>query len=165
MEIYTDGACLGNPGPGGYGVVLISGKKRKELSGGFRLTTNNRMELMAAVAGLAALKRPCLVTLYSDSQYLVKAMNQGWVQRWRSQGWMRTKRERAINADLWERLLTLCERHAVTFVWVRGHGGNRENERCDVLSRAAAMGKDLPEDTGYINGDVVGRESLPDVSN
>jgi ribonuclease HI len=148
--IYTDGACLGNPGPGGYGVVLLYGDNRKEISGGFRLTTNNRMEIMAAIVGLEALKSPCSVTLYSDSQYLVDAMMKGWAARWRESGWRRNKRERAVNPDLWERLLDLSSRHRVEFVWVRGHSGNRENERCDRLSREAASLPGLPEDTGYL---------------
>lgn len=148
--IYTDGACLGNPGPGGYGVVLLYGDHRREISGGFRLTTNNRMEIMAAIVGLGALKGPCSVTLYSDSQYLVDAMMKGWAARWRANGWRRNKRERAVNPDLWERLLDLSSRHRVEFVWVRGHSGNHENERCDRLSRQAAGLPGLPEDTGYI---------------
>jgi len=150
VTIYTDGACLGNPGPGGYGVVLLYGDNRREISGGFRLTTNNRMEIMAAIVGLEALKSPCSVTLYSDSQYLVDAMMKGWAARWRANGWRRNKRERAVNPDLWERLLDLSSRHRVEFVWVRGHSGNRENERCDRLSREAASLPGLPEDTGYL---------------
>ena len=111
--IYTDGACLGNPGPGGYGVVLLYDSHRKELSGGFRLTTNNRMEIMAAIVGLSALKRSCTATLYTDSQYLVNALTKGWVEKWRVNGWMRNKRDRALNQDLWEQLLALCSRHKV----------------------------------------------------
>jgi ribonuclease HI len=147
--IYTDGACEPNPGPGGYGVVLIYGDHRKELSGGYRLTTNNRMEIMAAIQGLEALKNPCKVTLYSDSEYLVKAMTLGWVERWKSKNWRRNKREKALNVDLWERLLALCETHQVEFAWVKGHAGNRENERCDQLSYAAIEKPDLPADEGY----------------
>lgn len=147
--IYTDGACLGNPGPGGYGVVLIYGRHRKELSGGFRLTTNNRMELSAAIAGLKVLKSPCIVTLHTDSQYLVNAMTRGWALKWRGQGWMRTKKDRAQNPDLWEQMLTLCSRHDVTFKWVRGHAGDAENERCDTLAASAARRDDLPPDEGY----------------
>lgn len=147
--IYTDGACLGNPGPGGYGVVLIYGKHRKELSGGFRLTTNNRMELSAAIAGLKSLKTPCIVTLHTDSQYLVNAMTKGWALKWREQGWMRTKKDRAQNPDLWEQMLALCSRHDVSFKWVRGHAGDMENERCDTLATTAARRNDLPPDEGY----------------
>jgi ribonuclease HI len=149
VTIYTDGACLGNPGPGGYGTVVLVDGQRKELSGGFRRTTNNRMELMAAIEGLKTLKEPGDVLLYSDSQYLVKAMEQGWAKRWRANGWMRTTRERAVNPDLWKQLLDLCERHQVTFAWVRGHAGNPENERCDRLSVQAAHARNLAVDEGF----------------
>jgi ribonuclease HI len=149
VTIYADGACLGNPGPGGFGVILVYGSHRKELSGGFRLTTNNRMELMAVITGLEALKGRCVVTLYTDSQYVVNAMEKGWAQRWKANGWKRTKTEKALNADLWERLLALCDRHKTTFVWIRGHAGHRENERCDELSKAAAGKSGLPADGGY----------------
>jgi len=150
VVIYADGACLGNPGPGGYGVVMIYEENRKELSGGFRLTTNNRMELMAAIAGLEALKGKCRVTLYTDSQYVVNAAQKGWAKRWKANGWMRTRTEKALNADLWERLLALSDRHETTFVWIRGHAGNPENERCDQLSKAAAQRSDLLNDNGYV---------------
>jgi ribonuclease HI len=149
VVIYTDGACQGNPGTGGYGVVLFYEGRRKELSGGFRLTTNNRMEIYAAIKALEALNQPCKVTLYSDSEYLVNAMTLGWVQRWKANHWKRNKREKASNVDLWERLLALCERHQVEFVWVKGHAGQRENERCDQLSNQASMKQDLPIDEGY----------------
>ena len=151
VVIYTDGGCDPNPGRGGYGVVLLREGHRKELSGGFRLTTNNRMEIFAAIAGLEALKEPCQVTLYSDSEYLVKAMNEGWASRWQSRGWMRNKREKALNPDLWEKLLELCAVHTVTFVWLRGHTGLRENERCDALAMQALQSKDLPPDEAYEN--------------
>lgn len=149
VTIYTDGAATGNPGPGGYGTVLLYGDHRKELSGGFRLTTNNRMEIMAAIAGLAALKSPCDVTVYSDSEYMVRAMREGWATRWRARQWWRTKTEKAANPDLWERLLDLCAQHKVEFVYVRGHAGNVENERCDRLAVAAAAGAHLPADVAY----------------
>jgi len=149
VVIYTDGACEGNPGPGGYGVVINHVGRRKELSGGFRLTTNNRMEIYAAIKGLEELNEPCQVTLYSDSEYLVNAMTQGWVLRWRANHWKRNKREKALNVDLWERLLALCERHQVEFVWVKGHAGLRENERCDRLSLEALKRQNLPSDEGY----------------
>ena len=149
VTIYTDGACIGNPGPGGYGVVLLYGGHRKELSGGFALTTNNRMEIMAAIVGLEALNRRCRGILHSDSQYLVKAMTEGWARRWQAKGWWRTKEQRASNADLWERLLAVCARHEVEFAWVRGHAGDRENERCDELSCQAASQRHLPIDEGY----------------
>ena len=137
VEMYTDGGCDPNPGPGGYGVVLLHPKKRAEASGGFRRTTNNRMEIYAAIKGLELLKKPCKVTLYSDSQYLVKAMMSGWAVAWKKRGWRRSNTERAANADLWHRLLELREKHRVTFVWVRGHAGRKENERCDQLACAA----------------------------
>lgn len=129
--------------------MLMYGDHRKELSGGFRLTTNNRMELMAAIVGLRSLKSKCEVTLYSDSQYLVDAMSKGWAERWRSQGWKRNKKERALNVDLWDEMLELSARHDIEFKWVRGHSGNKENERCDELSVMAAQQKDLPPDPGY----------------
>jgi ribonuclease HI len=147
--LYTDGGCINNPGPGGYGVVMLYNSHRKELSAGFRRTTNNRMEILAAIAGLESLKEPCSVTIYSDSQYLVNAIEKGWASRWRAHGWMRNKQERAINPDLWERLLDLCQIHTVQFEWLRGHAGQSENERCDELATAAARGSDLAVDEGY----------------
>lgn len=138
MDIFTDGACSGNPGPGGYGVILRCGGREKELSGGFRRTTNNRMELLAAIEGLSALRVPCDVTLYSDSQYLVNGVTKGWAEKWRKNGWMRGKNEPALNPDLWGRLLDLLARHKVQIVWVRGHAGHAENERCDALAVAAS---------------------------
>jgi ribonuclease HI len=149
VTIYTDGACLGNPGPGGYGVVMLYGDHRKELSGGFRRTTNNRMEIFGAIAGLEALKSRCDVTLYSDSQYVVNAIMEGWARKWRAKDWWRNKKEKAINPDLWARLLDACDRHEVRFCWVRGHAGNKENERCDELAVAAAKQKNLPPDVEY----------------
>ena len=149
VTIYTDGACLGNPGPGGYGVVLRHEERRKELAGGFRQTTNNRMELTAAIIGLEALRGPSRVTLYSDSRYLVDAISKGWAKRWKANGWKRNKRESAVNPDLWEKLLKLVDQHAVEFRWVRGHAGNLENERCDKLATEAARQRDLPVDPGY----------------
>jgi len=151
VTIYTDGACIGNPGPGGYGAVLIYDGHRRELSGGYRKTTNNRMEIMAAIIGLEALKARCRVTLYSDSDYLVKAVSKGWAQRWRANGWRRNKRERALNPDLWQRLLQLCECHEVQFRWVKGHAGTPENTRCDELAMKAARQPDLPPDEGYVS--------------
>ena len=151
ITLYTDGACEPNPGPGGYGLVLLYGKVRKEASGGFRLTTNNRMEIYAAIKGLELLKEPCQVTVYSDSQYLVDAMTKDWVTNWRKKNWWRSTKQRALNVDLWDKLLALCEIHQVTFVWVRGHAGNRENERCDQLSYAALSRPDLPADDGNEN--------------
>lgn len=156
VTIYTDGACIGNPGPGGYGALLLYNGHRKELSGGFRRTTNNRMELFAAVAALEALKEPCHVTLYSDSEYLVKGMTLGWARKWEAQDWRRSAKEAASNADLWERLLRLCEKHTVEFEWVRGHAGNIENERVDRLAMQAALRPDLPVDEGYKRDGVSG---------
>jgi ribonuclease HI len=147
--IYSDGACIGNPGPGGYGAVLLYGPHRKEIYGGYRLTTNNRMELIAAIAGLSALKTRCSVTLYTDSKYLADAITKGWVKRWRENGWKRNKREKAQNVDLWEKILNLCNRHDVEFKWIPGHAGNPENELCDKLSMEAARREDLLPDIGY----------------
>jgi ribonuclease HI len=149
VTIYTDGACLGNPGPGGYGAVLIYNAHRKELSGGYRLTTNNRMEIMAVIAALSALKTRCQVDLYSDSQYVVNAMTKGWVPRWKAKNWRRTKEEKAKNPDLWQKVLELCARHQVAFHWIKGHNNNQENERCDQLAVAAANTEKLPPDVGY----------------
>ena len=134
VEIFTDGACSGNPGPGGYGVILRCGVHEKELSGGASETTNNRMELTAAIEGLSCLKERCAVTLYSDSKYLIDAIDKGWVYKWRDNGWMRNKKEKALNPDLWERVLDLFELHDVKLVWVKGHAGHPENERCDRLA-------------------------------
>ena len=136
VEIYTDGACSGNPGPGGWAAILKYGEFRKEMSGGEKSTTNNRMELTGAISGLSALKEPCSVKLYSDSQYLVRAINEGWAEKWKAKGWMRNKNEPALNSDLWEQLLQLLSVHSVEFIWVRGHNGHAENERCDRLAVA-----------------------------
>src|SRR5271157_286347 len=149
VSIYTDGACLGNPGPGGYGIILVYAKNRKELSGGYRLTTNNRMELMAAIQGLAALKDPCQVQLYSDSKYLVEAMEKGWAHRWQANNWYRNKQEKAANQDLWQEILHLCQKHTVSFRWIRGHDGHPENEQCDKLDFAAAHLPELSSDASY----------------
>jgi ribonuclease HI len=149
VTIYTDGGCSPNPGKGGYGVILLYGEHRKELSGGYRRTTNNRMEILAAIVGLRALTERCEVTLFSDSQYLVRAIEKGWVRRWKRNGWMRTKTDRALNVDLWEELLELLERHSVSFQWVRGHASNRHNNRCDELAGMARRKGPLKEDHGY----------------
>ena len=149
VVIYTDGACSGNPGPGGYGAVLLSGGHRKELSGGFRLTTNNRMEMLAAIEALRSLKDRSAVKLHTDSQYVVNAIQQGWAKRWQANGWMRNKKEKAVNPDMWAQLLELCKQHDVEFIWVRGHAGNVENERCDELAVEAARQRNLPVDEGY----------------
>ena len=149
ITIYTDGACSGNPGPGGYGTVMQYGKHRRELSGGFRKTTNNRMELLAVIEGLLTLNRPCDVTVYSDSKYIVDAVNLGWARRWQANGWQRNKRERALNPDLWAQLLDLLDTHQVTLRWVKGHAGNPGNERADALAVAASKGDSLAIDEGY----------------
>ena len=151
VAIHTDGACIENPGRGGYGVVLDNAGCRTELSGGFRNTTNNRMEIMAAIVALETLKEKCRVTIFSDSAYLVNAISKGWAKRWQRQGWKRNKREMAQNPDLWERLLKACEAHVVDFKWVKGHGANPENIRCDQLANEAAMRSNLPADEGYEN--------------
>ncbi len=148
VELYTDGSALGNPGPGGYGAVLLFNEFRKELSAGFQRTTNNRMEIMAAIAGLKALKEPCAVTVYSDSKYVVNAMDQGWVQGWRKRGWKR-KDGPLKNADLWQEIYALAETHEVTWKWVKGHAGNPLNERCDELAVSAAKSDDLAPDSGF----------------
>ena len=139
VTIYTDGACSGNPGPGGWGAILMYGPHTRELSGGEAATTNNRMELTAVITGLAALKEPCEVTLYSDSRYIIDAIQKGWAKKWQANHWMRNAKEPALNADLWEQLLGLLERHPVTFLWVKGHAGHPENERCDQLAVQASM--------------------------
>ena len=157
VTIYTDGACRGNPGPGGYGVILEYTREdgqvfRKEMSEGYRLTTNNRMEILAAVAGLLALRTPSRITLYSDSQYLVNAMTKGWVAKWQKNGWYRDvkKKEKAKNEDLWKALTQACAPHEVTFRWVKGHAENPYNNRCDELAVAAALDQEhLKEDVQY----------------
>ncbi|WP_293153923.1 ribonuclease HI [Okeania sp. SIO2C9] len=149
VTIYTDGACSGNPGPGGYGIVIITDKQRQELSGGYKLTTNNRMELIAAILGLQTLESACDVTLYTDSKYIVDAITKGWAKRWRANNWKRNKKDKAMNPDLWEKLLDLCNQHQVEFFWVRGHSGNIENERCDKLAVQASQQPNLPQDSGY----------------
>ena len=149
VAIYTDGACIGNPGPGGYGTVLIYKGHRRELSGGYRLTTNNRMEMLAAIVALEALKESCHVTIHTDSEYLANAVEKGWARRWKANGWRRNKKEKALNPDLWERLISLCDGHEVEFKWIRGHAGDIENERCDSLAIQAAQQSTLTVDQGY----------------
>ena len=147
--IHTDGGCSPtNPGPGGWAAVLRYGEHCKELSGGYGWTTNNRMELLAAIEALSALKFPCSVELHSDSRYLVDAVTRGWIDTWRRASWMR-RGEPIPNADLWQRLLESMAPHEVVFMWVRGHTGVEDNERCDVLARHAAAQRDLPPDPGY----------------
>ncbi len=138
VYLYTDGACRGNPGPGGWGAILKFGAYVKELSGGEAMTTNNRMELLGAINGLEALKEPCRVILTSDSKYLCDGMKLGWARSWRAKNWKKSDGKPALNPDLWERLLCLCDTHEVTFIWVKGHAGHPENERCDELATAFA---------------------------
>lgn len=152
VKIYTDGSARGNPdGPGGYGTILVyidtNGKEhRREYSAGFKKTTNNRMELMAAIVGLESLTKPCTVEVYSDSQYVIKAFNEHWLEGWIKKGWKRGKNEPVKNVDLWKRLLKAKEPHSVTFHWVKGHNGHPMNERCDELATTAADGTDLQDD-------------------
>ena len=146
---FSDGAALGNPGPGGYGVILKYGEASKELSGGYRYTTNNRMELLGAIVALETLKRQCRVILTTDSRYVVDSISEGWAEKWRANGWRRTRRGKALNSDLWARLLDVASRHDVTFKWVRGHAGHPENERCDQLANEAAQGTNLLADEEY----------------
>lgn len=136
VTVFTDGACSGNPGPGGWGAVLRFGAYEKELSGGEESTTNNRMELSAVIAGLSALKEPCRVTVVTDSKYVYDGMTKGWAEGWRRRGWRRADGSPALNSDLWERLLDLAAKHDVSFCWVKGHSGHPENERCDRLAVA-----------------------------
>lgn len=138
VEIFTDGACSGNPGPGGWGAVLRYKSTEKEISGGEANTTNNRMEITAVIEALSLLKESCNVTLYSDSQYVCNALTKGWAKKWQTNNWMRNKTDPALNPDLWEKLLSLYEKHNVTVVWVKGHAGHPENERCDRLAVAQA---------------------------
>ena len=136
VDIFTDGACSGNPGPGGWGAILRFNGIEKELSGGERETTNNRMEMTAVITALSALKERCEVTLYSDSKYIIDSVTKGWAVGWRARGWKKADKSPALNPDLWEKLLDLLDKHDVTFVWVKGHAGHPENERCDRLAVA-----------------------------
>ena len=154
VELYSDGSSRGNPGPGGYGCILRAVDSRgneheKELSCGYRLTTNNRMELMGVIAGLEALRYPCDVSVVTDSQYVAKAFEDHWIDGWLARGWKTAAKKPVKNADLWQRLLAAMEPHRVTFAWVRGHAGHAENERCDALACAAADGENLFEDAGF----------------
>ena len=154
VEIYSDGSSRGNPGPGGYGTVLryvdpAGTVHEKELSAGYENTTNNRMELLGAIAGFEALKRPCTVDYYSDSQYVVKAFLDDWIVRWQARGWKTANKKPVKNVDLWQRLLAAIAPHEVTYHWVRGHAGHLENERCDALATAAADGENLLVDEGF----------------
>ena len=138
VSLYTDGACRGNPGHGGWGAILVYGEVEKELSGGELVTTNNRMELMAAIAGMEALKEPCEITLTSDSKYLVDAINQGWLESWKKRGWKKADKSPVLNVELWQKIDELLSVHKVEFVWVHGHTGHPYNERCDALATTFA---------------------------
>lgn len=153
VDIFTDGSCHGNPGPGGWAAILsLSGTQhRREISGGFRHTTNNRMELMAAIMALSALKEPCAVLLHSDSQYLCNALQKGWIWNWKRRGWKKKNNDPVPNSDLCMRLLALLKVHQLEFIWLRGHAGHPENERCDELARTCASRPDLPIDENYEN--------------
>lgn len=150
VRLYSDGGAEPNPGKGGFGVILKYGRVVKEWSGSYVLTTNNRMELMAIIFGLAQLTRPVEVHVYSDSKYVVDAMNKGWAAKWKRNGWMRNKKDRAENSDLWNQLLKFCDVHTVHFNWVKGHAGHPENERCDALATHAIKNQQAIDDTGYV---------------
>jgi ribonuclease HI len=147
--IHTDGGCKGNPGPGGYGVVMVCGKHRRELSAGFRMTTNNRMELRAAIIALQSLTEPCEVELHSDSKYLIDAISKRWIEGWQKKGWKTAAKQPVKNQDLWQLMLTAMARHTIDWRWVKGHAGHAENERCDVLANLAIKEKNLAEDVGF----------------
>lgn len=155
VDIYTDGSCLGNPGPGGWAAILRgrSTGQERELSGGYARTTNNRMEIMGVLEALKALKEPCLVELYSDSQYVCNAIQKGWLVGWRNNSWRKADKKPVKNRDLWEALFPLLKMHQVSLHWLRGHNGHPENERCDVLARTQASRRDLPEDPGMADED------------
>ncbi|MBD5646316.1 MAG: ribonuclease HI [Desulfovibrio sp.] len=150
--IHTDGSCLRNPGPGGWAAVLThpDSAARRELSGGFRRTTNNRMEIMAVIAALEALKEPCAADVYTDSQYVRNAVEKGWLASWQAKNWVKADKKPVLNVDLWQRLVPLLARHKVRLHWLRGHAGHAENERCDELARTRAGEPDLEPDTGFV---------------
>jgi ribonuclease HI len=154
--IYTDGSCLGNPGRGGYAAVLLSGNLRKEISQGFQLTTNNRMELMAVIESLATVKRHkrYSITIFTDSRLIVDAINKGWLKSWIKNGWKKSNKQPVLNQDLWNKLDEQLQFHDVKFSWVEAHVGIKENERCDELGKQAAAGDDLHEDSAYLNDGV-----------
>ena len=149
LEIWADGSCVKNPGPGGYGIIVKYQAHKWEKAGGFRLTTNNRMEITGVLVALEALPAKCKVTIFSDSQYVVNSMTKGWAKRWKSEGWIKKGGKTVPNADLWKKMLDLCAKHKVEFKWVKGHNGSPENERCDQMAQFAAHQPNLPEDKGY----------------
>jgi ribonuclease HI len=151
--IHTDGGCKGNPGPGGYGAILVAGRHRKELSAGFRHTTNNRMELRAAIAALELLRQPCEITLHSDSKYLIDAMTKNWIGGWQKRSWQTADKKPVKNKDLWMRLVTVASAHKIDWRWVKGHAGHVDNERCDELANIAVAGPHLQEDVGFLGSD------------
>ena len=151
VEIYTDGACTGNPGKGGYGAVLIYNGAEKQISKGFKNTTNNRMELLACVDALKMLREPCDVSLYSDSKYLTDAVNKGWLSGWIKNGWKKSDKKQVLNVDLWMEITELLKKHAVTFIWVKGHNGNKYNEICDRMAVDAYTNSAVFDDRGYEN--------------
>jgi ribonuclease HI len=152
VTIYTDGACSGNPGPGGYGIILTDAAgRRKELSAGFKRTTNNRMELLAVIVGLEALKRHSVVRVVTDSQYVAKAIKERWLSGWIARGWRKADKKPVLNVDLWKRLVPLLEQHEVTFEWIKGHAGHPENERCDELAVMAISHEQLLDDIATEN--------------
>ena len=150
VEIYTDGACSGNPGPGGYGAVIIYKNQRREISQGFKITTNNRMEILAVIEALKILNQPCNINLYSDSKYLIDAITKGWLDKWQKNNWHRNKKDLVLNIDLWKELLNLLELHNINFIWVKGHNNNKENEHCDFLARQAIKSHNLKIDKNYL---------------
>ncbi len=148
ISLFTDGSCLNNPGKGGYAAILRYKEHEKELSAGYKLTTNNRMELMAVISGLSAIKEPCSVTIVTDSQYVKNGMT-SWLSGWKRNGWVSSKKQPVKNRDLWQKLDEQCQRHKISWHWVKGHAGHDENERCDVLAKNAANGCNLLEDIGF----------------
>ena len=149
VVIHTDGGCKGNPGPGGYGVVMVCGQHRKEISAGYRLTTNNRMELRAAIVALQSLREPCAVELHSDSKYLIDAVSKRWIDGWKKRGWRKADNSPVKNRDLWLELLAAMQEHRIDWRWVKGHAGHKENERCDELGNLAVRGGNLLDDAGF----------------
>ena len=149
--LYTDGSCLGNPGPGGWAAILFDNGKRLELSGGFACTTNNRMEILSVIRGLEAIETPSIVTVYSDSQYVCNSISLHWLDSWVKKNWQRSRSQPVKNVDLWKEMLPLLKRHKVTMKWVKGHAGDPNNERCDALAFGCANAKDLPPDLGFIH--------------